>query len=161
MGFHVANSSLKNGPQGPKWAPNKNGSPNGTQMGPKFMGPKGVDGPESMVFAGFGACSHLGTHFCVGPIWVPGAHLFRDELGGSVGALGPIWRPKADFLEGCGGAEPPHEMRGGVGGRQPPHPELVQDFLHQPYRNRGCRPTFVGERPALQGGSGGGVPRER
>ena len=63
----------------------------------------------------------FGAH--LGPIWGPilrdpfrgigrgpGTHFSGIHLGGSVGALGPIWRPKADILE----AEGRH-----YGGRRP------------------------------------------
>ena len=63
----------------------------------------------------------FGDH--LGPIWGPilrdpfrgigrgpGTHFSGIHLGGSVGALGPIWRPKADILE----AEGRH-----YGGRRP------------------------------------------
>ena len=74
-----------------------------------------------------------GAH--LGPIWGPilrdpfrgigrgpGTHFLGIHLGGSVGALGTIWRPKADILEAEGrhyGGRRPIFWRD-VGGRSPP-----------------------------------------
>ena len=83
----------------------------------------------------------MGIGRALGPIFEESIHgdrlgpwdpFLRDDSWGSVGALGPIWRPKADFLGWCGRAKPPHCKRGVCGGAAaPPHSELVQDFRHQ------------------------------
>ena len=78
-------------------------------------------GPFGAHLGPFLFCNFPKTHF--GPKWLQvhnpkrGFGALGPRLGG---ACGP-WRPKADFSEGCGGAEPPHCNAGGVVGRQPPH----------------------------------------
>ena len=84
----------------------------------------------------------FGAH--LGPIWGPilrdpfrgigrgpGTHFSGIHLGGSVGALGPIWRPKADILEAegrhYGGRRP---TKWGSGGGAPRNQKSKNLFLY-------------------------------
>ena len=51
-----------------------------------------------------------------------GTHFSGIHLGGSVGALGPIWRPKADIMEAEG------RLNGGLGA-EPPGIKKVKDLF--------------------------------